>query len=57
MEESKKRGGKRPNAGRKPSVLRNIPLLVRIDKEAYDKISKVSNKSECINNLIKEYLE
>lgn len=54
--EQKKRGGARPNAGRKPSVLRNIPLLVRIDKEASEKIAKVANKSEFINNLIKENL-
>ena len=55
-EKKSKRGGVRPNAGRKPSG-RNIQLLVRIDKEAHEKISKVANKSEWINNVIKKYLK
>lgn len=55
MEEKKQHGGRRPNAGR-PSNDRSFMVGVRITKEAYDKLQTVSNKSEFIDNLIKQVL-
>ena len=52
-----KRGGVRPNSGR-PANDRNVQLLVRISKEAADKLSRLTNnKSEYIENLIKQQPE
>lgn len=52
MEETKKRGGYRPNSGR-PANDRNFTLHVRISKEANDIVCAQHNKSEWIDNLIK----
>lgn len=53
----KNHGGRRENAGRKAND-RSIPLLVRITQEAADKLSRLtSNKSEYIDNLIKQQPE
>ena len=50
-------GGRREHAGRKAND-RSIPLLVRITQEAADKLSRLtSNKSEYIDNLIKQQPE
>lgn len=48
-------GGYRPNSGR-PATDRNIPITVRISKEAADKLATVKNKAEFIDNLIKKNL-
>ena len=53
MEQEKKRGGRREGAGRKAND-RSIPVLVRITIEASDKLNTVGNKSEFIDNLIKQ---
>lgn len=53
MEQEKRRGGRREGAGRKAND-RSIPVLVRITKEAADKLNTVGNKSEFIDNLIKQ---
>jgi hypothetical protein len=53
----KNHGGRRENAGRKAND-RSTPVLVRITKEAADKLSRLtSNKSEYIDNLIKQQPE
>lgn len=53
----RKRGGHRPGAGR-PFTERNVPLLVRITQEAADKLARLTdNKSEYIDNLIKQQPE
>lgn len=55
--ETKKRGGVRPNSGR-PANDRNIQLMVRISKEASEKLCRLTNnKSEYIDRLIKEQPE
>lgn len=46
------RGGVRPGAGR-PETDRNIPINVRISQIAYDIYKDIKNKSEYIDNLIK----
>ena len=52
-----KRGGVRPNSGR-PANNRNVQLLVRITQESADKLSRLTkNKSEYIENLIKQQPE
>ena len=57
MEEKKQHGGRRSGAGR-PANDRSIMLGVRITKEAAEKLSRLtSNKSEYIDNLIKEQPE
>lgn len=53
MGETKKRGGSRPGSGR-PANDRSYTLHVRISKEANDRLAAVSNKSEYIDNLIKQ---
>jgi len=53
MEQKKRHGGRREGAGRKAND-RSIPVLVRITKEAADKLNTVGNKSEFIDNLIKQ---
>ena len=56
-QESSNRGGRRSGAGR-PANDRNVQVLVRISKEAADKLSRLtSNKSEYIDNLIKQQPE
>ena len=55
MDDKSQRGGRRPGSGR-PSNDRNIPLMVRISKEAAEKLQSVVNKSEFIDELIKETL-
>lgn len=55
MEQEKKRGGSRPNSGR-PSTDRKHPLMVRISEESFTKLDKLTdNKSEFIDNLIRQY--
>lgn len=52
-----KRGGARPNSGR-PANDRSVPVLVRITQEAADKLNRITtNKSEFIDNLIKQLPE
>jgi hypothetical protein len=52
MKEQSKRGGVRPNSGR-PANNRNVQVLVRLSREAADKLSRLTNnKSEYIENLI-----
>lgn len=46
-------GGYRPGGGRPPTN-RNISVNFRISKEAADILNKQKNKSEYIDNLIKE---
>lgn len=51
------RGGVRPNSGR-PANDRNIQLSIRITKEASEKLNRLTNnKSEYIDNLIKQQPE
>lgn len=53
MEQQKKqRGGYRPGAGR-PANDRNIMVAVRISQEAADILNAQKNKSEYIDNLIR----
>jgi len=57
MEEQKKqRGGARQNAGRKVTPYK-VPLNVRITQEAADIMARHPNKSEVVDQLIKEYLK
>ena len=51
--ESPDRGGFRPNAGR-PETGRTIKISITISPEAAAKISKIKNKSEYIDNLIRK---
>lgn len=52
-----KRGGYRPGAGR-PVTERNVPLMVRISKEAAEKLDRLTdNKSEYLDNIIKQQPE
>ncbi len=51
---SNKRGGYRPNSGR-PANDRKFSLNVRISKEANDIVNAQGNKSEWIDNLIKQH--
>lgn len=53
--EKKQRGGARPGSGR-PATDRKYPLMVRISQEAADKLESISNKSEFIDQLIREHL-
>lgn len=54
MEQQKKQhGGSRPGAGR-PANDRSIPLMVRISQQAADIVNGQKNKSEFIDNLIKQ---
>ena len=53
MKEQKQRGGHRPGAGR-PANDRSIMVGVRITKEAADILNAQKNKSEFIDNLIKQ---
>lgn len=52
--DKKQRGGARPGSGR-PMTGRKYPLMVRISKEAHDKLEAIPNKSEFIDALIREY--
>lgn len=54
MEEKKQRGGSRPGAGR-PANDRNIMVGVRISREAADILNAQKNKSEYIDNLIRNH--
>lgn len=57
MEEKKQHGGVRSGAGR-PANDRNIMVGVRLSKEAVDKLNRLTNnKSEYIENLIKQQSE
>ena len=57
MEEQKQHGGRRSGAGR-PANDRNIMVGVRLSQEAVDKLNRLTNnKSEYIENLIKEQPE
>ena len=54
MEQQKKqRGGRRPGAGR-PANDRSILVGVRISQEAADILNAQKNKSEYIDNLLKQ---
>lgn len=57
MENQKQHGGRRSGAGR-PTNDRNIMVGVRLSQEAVDKLNRLTNnKSEYIENLIKEQPE
>lgn len=57
MEKKKQHGGRRSGAGR-PSNDRNIMVGVRLSQEAVDKLNRLTNnKSEYIENLIKQQSE
>lgn len=47
-------GGRRSGAGR-PANDRSIPLMVRISQQAADIVNGQKNKSEFIDNLIKQH--
>jgi len=51
-EQTNKRGGARQGSGRKAND-RNYPLHVRISREANDMLAIIQNKSEYIDNLIR----
>jgi len=53
-QQKKQRGGSRPGAGR-PANDRNIMVGVRISQEAADILNAQKNKSEYIDNLIRNY--
>lgn len=53
MEEKKQHGGRRPGAGR-PANDRSIMVGVRISQEAADILNAQKNKSEFIDNLLKQ---
>lgn len=56
-EQTNKRGGARPGSGR-PVTDRNIPVMVRLSQEAADKLKRLTrNKSEFIDELIKQQPE
>jgi len=54
MENKKQRGGSRPGAGR-PANDRSIMVGVRISQEAADILNAQKNKSEYIDNLIRNH--
>jgi hypothetical protein len=57
MEQQKQHGGRRPGSGR-PANDRNIMVGVRLSQEAVDKLNRLTNnKSEYIENLIKQQPE
>ena len=57
MEDKKQHGGRPPGSGR-PANDRNIMVGVRLSQEAVDKLNRLTNnKSEYIENLIKEQPE
>lgn len=57
MEQEKRRGGRRAGAGR-PANNRNILIGVRLSREAFDKLERLTtNKTEYIENLIKQQPE
>jgi hypothetical protein len=51
---TKKRGGQREGAGRKPSVERNQLISVKVTKAAKDIYDLQANKAEFIDEAIKE---
>ena len=55
MEQEKKHGGYRPGAGR-PATDRSHAVTIRISEEAFQKLNGYKNKSEKIDQLIKEHL-
>lgn len=52
MKQNNKHGGARQGAGRKPND-RSVPLMVRVSPEAAQVLDGVRNKSEYIDDLIK----
>lgn len=57
MSNDKNHGGRRAGSGR-PANDRNIMVGVRLSQEAVDKLNRLtSNKSEYIENLIKQQPE
>lgn len=57
MSNEKNHGGRRARSGR-PANDRNIMVGVRLSQEAVDKLNRLtSNKSEYIENLIKQQPE
>ncbi len=53
MSNQSNHGGRRPGSGR-PANDRNVPVMVRLSREAADKLNRLtSNKSEYLDNLIK----
>ena len=57
MDEQKQHGGRRSGAGR-PTNDRNIMVGVRLSQKTVDKLSRLTNnRSEYIENLIKQQPE
>lgn len=57
MDEKKQHGGRRAGSGR-PANDRNIMVGVRLSQEAVDKLNRLTNnRSEYIENLIKQQPE
>lgn len=54
MKQTTRRGGARPGSGRHKTG-RDIPVCFKINKEAYDILTQIKNKSEYINNIILLY--
>lgn len=52
MKQNNNHGGARQGAGRKPND-RSVPLMVRVSPEAAQVLEGVRNKSEYIDDLIK----
>ena len=53
-----KRGGYRPNSGRKKTTERDVPIMVRVTKEAAEKLKRLTgNRSEYIDKLIMQQPE
>jgi hypothetical protein len=58
IKEKKQRGGYRPNSGRKKMTERDVPIMIRVTREAAEKLKRLTeNKSEYIDNLIMQQPE
>lgn len=51
-----KRGGKRPNAGRKPTGVTTVPVALKLDKDLYEALQGVENRNRYINEAIRNRL-
>lgn len=55
MNVKSKKGGARPGSGR-PETGRNIRVCIKLSKEVVDYLRGIKNKSEYIDNLIRQQL-
>ena len=55
MDVKSKKGGARPGSGR-PETGRNIRVCIKLSKEVVDYLRGIKNKSEYIDNLIRQQL-